>query len=392
MSFQDWTREKDGSTAKDLSSKRVSLGTVAQYYTDFVSKTNLQANMMNGVCVTKVKQCPSPVVCTLGSPKSCTSPASSSPSPASITPLSPCHLSFHTVDSGLNLTDRVCCSDKLFEHTHESSSSEYTSSSDSEDDGVSCGDAKKKCHEYRWCLKGSRGQEDVVVSARNLVLACGVSENPRRLGVDGEDNPLVTHHFSDFTQKVDTVDRSRPAVVVGAGLSAADAVLLCMSKGLRVIHVFQQDPKDPSLMYNKMPPTIYPEYRRVLKLMQGLQGDKLYTAVSQCNVCEFTNDSCIVANPEGKQTSLPMSLAGVFIGSEARLRFLPKRIRSHLPVDPSQPINAKTNPIDVDPYSFESDSVPSLYALGPLVGDHFVRFVLGGGLGVCRHLLDKLQR
>ena len=391
LPFQDWIREKQGAAVEDLSMKRVSLGTVAEYYTDFVSKMNLESNMMNGVRVTKVRECPPPVVCSLGSPKFCTSPTSSLPSPASTTTQSPCNLSFHTVDSGLNLSERSNNSDKYFELTRDSSTDYSSSSSDSDDDGVSCGNSKKKCDEYRWCLKGSCGQEDVVVFAKNLVLASGVSENPRRLGVNGEDSPLVSHHFSKFYQKLESIDRTRPVVIIGAGLSAADAVLMCLSRGLRVTHVFRQDPKDPSLVYNKMPHSIYPEYRRVLKLMQGIEHDELYKVVSQSEVCEFTKDFCIVVNTEGKKTYLCMSLVGVFIGSEAKLSFLPKRIRSRLSVDPSRPINAKTNPIDVDPVSFESDSFPSLYALGPLAGDHFVRFVLGSGVGVCRHLLDKLQ-
>jgi thioredoxin reductase (NADPH) len=72
--------------------------------------------------------------------------------------------------------------------------------------------------------------------ARNVVVATGYFDTPRRLEVPGADLPKVLHYFADpypyFQQDV---------VVVGAGNSAADAALTCWREGARVtlVHLFE---------------------------------------------------------------------------------------------------------------------------------------------------------
>lgn len=59
-----------------------------------------------------------------------------------------------------------------------------------------------------------------------------------------------------------------PVLVVGAGLSAADAVTICRSSGIKVIHVY----RNRSAGLDKMlPETVYPEYHEV--------GVSLYQAI-----------------------------------------------------------------------------------------------------------------
>ena len=41
---------------------------------------------------------------------------------------------------------------------------------------------------------------------------------------------------------------------------------------------------------------------------------------------------------------------------------------------------SKNNPVDIDIYTFESVKHSGLYAMGPLVGDNFVRFLQGRAL------------
>lgn len=54
-----------------------------------------------------------------------------------------------------------------------------------------------------------------------------------------------------------------------------------------------------------------------------------------------------------------------------------------------KPIDSKSNPIEIDDFTYEVTNAPikGLYALGPLVGNNFVRFVLGGALGILAHIL-----
>lgn len=49
-------------------------------------------------------------------------------------------------------------------------------------------------------------------------------------------------------------------LIVGAGLSAADAVTMCRASGINVIHVY----RNRSVGLDKMlPETVYPEYHEV---------------------------------------------------------------------------------------------------------------------------------
>lgn len=61
-------------------------------------------------------------------------------------------------------------------------------------------------------------------------------------------------------------------------------------------------------------------------------------------------------------------------------------------MDPNQPLSAKRNPIDVEPFTYQSTQQEGLYAVGPLAGDNFVRFVQGGALAVASSLLRKEAR
>ena len=273
--------------------------------------------------------------------------------------------------------------------------------SDPDDSGVFCLEAKKLKLEYRWCIRGrhktsedvdgSHGEGKYVkILAKKLVLACGVGQH-RKLGVPGEDLPFVHHQYSDLVPAVDQSSPCDPILVVGAGLSAADAVLLALERGVRVIHAFYQDASDPSLIYHKMPPSTYQEYRHVFALMQGKTTNDNYTPLPKHKVIEFKQDgTCRLKNTDSEhEADLKISSCLVLIGSEADLCFLSQRLTSTLGVKADAPIHPKLNPIDIDPYSFQSESVPSLYAVGPLVGDNFVRFVLGGALGIAHHIVNN---
>lgn len=53
-----------------------------------------------------------------------------------------------------------------------------------------------------------------------------------------------------------------------------------------------------------------------------------------------------------------------------------------------KPIDSKSNPIEIDDFTYEViKATKGLYVLGPLAGNNFVRFVLGGALGILAHIL-----
>lgn len=61
--------------------------------------------------------------------------------------------------------------------------------------------------------------------------------------------------------------------------------------------------------------------------------------------------------------------------------------------DSSKPIDCKTNPIAVDKFTNEVQriNVKGLHAMGPLVGDNFIRFIPGGALAITA-ALNKMKR
>jgi len=57
--------------------------------------------------------------------------------------------------------------------------------------------------------------------------------------------------------------------------------------------------------------------------------------------------------------------------------------------DPDKPIDCKNNPLAVNKFTNELLEVPGVYALGPLVGDNFVRFISGGALSISSALFNE---
>jgi hypothetical protein len=73
--------------------------------------------------------------------------------------------------------------------------------------------------------------------------------------------------------------------IIGAGLTAADAIVAAMSAGVQVIHVFRRDPLDKKVIFNNLPASLYPEYHRVHALMTGKRRtDPGYKALAKCKV------------------------------------------------------------------------------------------------------------
>ena len=90
--------------------------------------------------------------------------------------------------------------------------------------------------------------------ARNVVLATGQADTPNVLGVAGEQLPCVLHALAQLTSLVKTRRLgpcSAPVVVVGAGLSAADAIIAAHSHSIPVVHVFRKQARDPGLIFSR---------------------------------------------------------------------------------------------------------------------------------------------
>lgn len=245
-----------------------------------------------------------------------------------------------------------------------------------------------------------RSRRPFSLCARNVVLATGTSDSPARLGIPGEALPFVHYELAALEAAVRAgavTPASDPVLIVGAGLSAADAVLSARHCNIPVIHTFRRPVDDPGLVFNQLPKMLYPEYHKVHQMMreQSILSRSPYggyLSLPEHRLLLFKADrQAVFRDRDGLQKVFGVALVLVLIGSHPDLSFLPGA-GADLAMDPDQPLSAKRNPIDVDPFTYQSTRQEGLYAVGPLAGDNFVRFVQGGALAVASSLLRKEAR
>lgn len=269
---------------------------------------------------------------------------------------------------------------------------------------------------------GSTLSEEVPFSvlARNVVLATGTHDIPARLGAQGESLPFVCHSFWDLEAAIargELDQSSDPVLVVGAGLTAADAVLATHHLNTPVYHAFRRSVNDPELIFNQLPKLLYPEYHKVHQMMtqqhqrNNSQQDHTqnlhrsnpsssssslprypgYLSFPRHRVVEFRPDrKCVLESDAGERTVVQVSKALVLIGAHPNLSFLDNNGRS-LGMNPEEPISCRRNPIEVDPFTNRviAANGPGMYAMGPLVGENFVRFLKGGALAIASDLTKR---
>ena len=245
------------------------------------------------------------------------------------------------------------------------------------------------------------GQKPFKYLARNVVLATGQADTPNRLEVAGEDLPFVLHSVPELETVVASgkiTSGSDPVLVVGAGLSAADAIISAQGHRLPVAHLFRKRANDPQLIFAKLPGNLYPEYHSVHAMMAGRsesnnrslnvgfeEGAKMYTAWAESEVVEILEDQrVVIRGPEGTHTTLKVSYVVVLIGACPNLSFLSSQ-GDQLGRVPGHAID-RNNTIDISAFTHQSNNVPGLFALGPLTGDNFVRFIQGGALAIASHV------
>ncbi|XP_058971380.2 oxidative stress-induced growth inhibitor 1-like [Pocillopora verrucosa] len=254
-----------------------------------------------------------------------------------------------------------------------------------------------------WEIQGVRETfssmpELFVVHAYNVVLATG-NNVPKLLGIPGENLPFVCHkmdridsYLGELSEIAHSMD---PCLVVGAGLSAADCVLALRNKGVPVIHVVRRNGNDPKIIYNQLPGVVYPEYYKVGQMIKGevttaYGKDSSYVAYTKTTLVEIRKDKeCILKKADGTLFKQKVSNVFVLVGAVPDLSFLSDVNTSELGSNPAKKIDSKGNPININPFSYETVLEPGLFAVGPLIGDNFVRFGIGGALGIANHLMKE---
>ena len=116
-------------------------------------------------------------------------------------------------------------------------------------------------------IRTADGLEDFCYVARNVVLAIGGYDLPNQMNVMGEDLPFVVKSLCAMEQLITSqqlTNKSDPVLIVGAGLSAADAIIAAHFRGIPIIHAFRRKAEDPSLIFRQLPSNMYPEYHKVI--------------------------------------------------------------------------------------------------------------------------------
>ncbi len=248
---------------------------------------------------------------------------------------------------------------------------------------------------YTQCEKSGARKEFSYLTKR-VVLATGSQDLPNRVHLPGEDRlPFVLHSLHQLEEKIaaskGALNRdSPPVLVLGAGLSAGDAIITALKEGIPVAHAFRRSAEDPALIFKMLPPAIYPEYHEVYALMRGKAKDDLYTPLPQQELIEILEDERVTLRSSltGESRMIEVSALVILIGSSPDLSFLESKIRSELAVNRSEPIG-RGNPVDIDVFTNEAVDARGVYAMGPLAGDNFVRFLQGGALAIASDIIKK---
>lgn len=268
---------------------------------------------------------------------------------------------------------------------------------------------------------------------RSLVpktMDCVYSTPPISPKISAQPNPVVT---------------TSPYLIVGSGLSAADAIIHLRSLGVPVIHVFHHptarqphQSTSPLASYTRL---VYPDYAGLYRQMKRSAGsggrqriveDSGYEGLVNARVISIrrAEDEKIVMieDETGRVFTQAVCGVGILIGRKIGMGFLKGQSREQIiasreetdgcdnkndaqaqsdneenKVSQKHILQSRRASLDitissplrkVDPYSFRAapptrtlaQKEPRLYAVGALTGDTFVRFVLGGGLGVMWNL------
>lgn len=176
----------------------------------------------------------------------------------------------------------------------------------------------------------------VDVAARHVVVATGYFDNPKPLGVPGEELPHVTHYYDEAHPYM-----HRSVVIVGAGSSAADAALDLYRGGAKVTMVHRGEALRHSLKY-----WIKPNLENRIK-----EGS--ITAHFQTRVVSISPSHVKVVKG-GEHLLIPADRVYALTGYQAHTSLL---------TGAGVRLDQHTLAAELDPVTFESN-VPGLYVIG----------------------------
>lgn len=246
-----------------------------------------------------------------------------------------------------------------------------------------------------WVVEASsHSGEEITIRARSVILACGAYSIPGLLGVPGEGAAFVSHRQKPLKTIESTI------LVVGAGMSAADCIvdLLHSRPGVIIHHSFRARAEDTKIgsKFGQGGGNLYPEYGALAELMSGKKSHPQYKPWPQsllAKVSEVDQRCIILSVVDGGRHSLDCNEVRILIGGAPNLDFIDDggilQSRARNPTCDAL-TNGDPNPhpifVDVDPMTLAIDGVPGIFAVGPLRGANFVRYIVGDAVGAAHHV------
>ena len=142
---------------------------------------------------------------------------------------------------------------------------------------------------------GLRGPQRMTCD--RLILATGYYDNPRSLGVPGEEMSHVSHYFDEAHRSI-----GLDVVVIGGKNSAAEAALLLYRAGARVTLVYRGSVFPPSLKY-----WVRPDLEN--RIAAGEISARMGSVVER-----ITPRVVVIRGPDGAEESLPADRVFALIG------------------------------------------------------------------------------
>lgn len=165
----------------------------------------------------------------------------------------------------------------------------------------------EKLGENHFRIETTKGEYE----SKAVLFAFGAMQNPRRLGVKGEDLPKVHHLFRETYPYV-----KKNAMVIGGGNSAGEAALFLAQEGANaILAIFREDwenndPKQGCIKYWVKQP-----------LEEELSKECLNVYFLN-RVVEIREKEIVLENENGQIETFPNDVVFILIGSDADLTML----------------------------------------------------------------------
>jgi bacillithiol disulfide reductase len=209
--------------------------------------------------------------------------------------------------------------------------------------------------------------------ARSVLFAMGAMDFPRKLGVPGEDLPLVFDHFRETYPWV-----KKRALIIGGGNSAGEAALFLAQEGAETtLAIFRDDwenndPKQGCIKYWVKQPLEEELKEHCLNLF--FLG----------KVVEIREGEVELESESGERVLMHVDVVFILIGADADLTLL-----KNLGVKTEE---GKYGEVPVyDPESFESN-VPGIYVAGHFTNQRHIKGAIDSAKALVPKVAQKLTR